>query len=439
MPIRRTAWLLVAVCAAIYLARTGLAVWPFLFRAPGDFGYYQRAAAAILGGATPFTHGFDYPPLLPLLVTPLARLPFGAARAVWFLLSQGCLIGAAACLVRPLGGDLPALAAVAVVWAAGGTIAENLALGQVNPLLLLLLALAWRWDAARPRRAAAMIGLAAGIKLWPGLLFAAFLGRGRRRALAAGLATAAAAVALPWLVLALATAPPHLPASGDYWMGTPAPLNLSLPAAALRGTYPPRKMGEDPIPADWLVGNNPAELHLTPWRRRLSAWVAFLALAAGLAALAWRAGDPAAGARQVEAPETPETPGAAGVGLAVSAGLAPRDRLFALAALTALATVASPISWYHYQLFALPGLALLAAEALRRRAFLSLAGTALLLAGLTHTELIRWLAGGPEERSILIVGIATPLIAASLFAALVAEIGRQPGLAAAAPAAESAG
>jgi len=106
---------------------------------------------------------------------------------------------------------------------------------------------------------------------------------------------------------------------------------------------------------------------------------------------------------------------------------APSDRLFVLAALTVLATLASPIAWYHYQLFALPALALLAAEALRRRAFLALAGAAVLLAGLTHTDLIRRLAGGPEERSILIVGIAVPALAASLFAALVARIGRRRG------------
>jgi alpha-1,2-mannosyltransferase len=397
MSTRRAVWLLVAVSVAVYLYRTVFIVWPFLFQTPGDFGYYRQAAAAILDGATPFAHSFDYPPLFPLLVTPLARLPLGTARIAWYLLSQGCLIGAAACLVKPLGGDPAALAAVAAVWAAGGTLPENLVLGQVNPLMLLLVALAWRWDAERPGRAAGAIGLAAGIKVWPGLLLAAYLGRERRRALGIGLAVAAAAVVLPWLLLTALTAPPHLPASGEYWMGTPAPLNLSLPAAALRGTYPPRKMGEDPLPGDWLAGNNPAELHLTPWRRRLSVWVALLALAAGLFALALRGGWDRA---------------------------EPRDRLFVLAALTALATFASPISWYHYQLFALPGLALLAATALRRRALLPLAGAAILLAGLTHTELIRRLAGGPEERAILLVGIAVPLLAAALFAALVAGIGR---------------
>jgi hypothetical protein len=401
----RTAWPLVAVAAGVYLYRTGVVVWPYLFRTPGDFGYYLRAARAILDGATPFSRGFDYPPLLPVLATPFALLALPVARVAWYLLSQACLIGAAACLVEPLGGDLPALAAVALVWAAGGTLAENLVLGQVSPLLLLLLALAWRWDAERPGRAAAMIGLAAGIKIWPGLLLAAYLGRDRRRALAVGLSTAALAVVLPWLLLAAATAPPHLPESGEYWMGTPAPLNLSLPAAALRGTYPPRKMGEDPIPADWLAGNDPAALHLTPWRRRLSVWVALLALAAGLFALALRTEQ--AGQHRLS--------------------LVPRtdDRLFTLAALTALATFASPISWYHYQLFALPGLALLAADALRRRAILPLLGAALLLAGLTHSDLIRRLAGGPEERSILVVGIAVPLLAASLFAALVGRIGRE--------------
>jgi hypothetical protein len=408
MPTRRTAWLLPAVAVAVYLYRTVVVVWPYLFRAPGDFAFYMRSASAILQGGTPFTHGFDYPPLLPVLLAPLALLPPAAARVVWYLLSQGCLLGAAVVLARPLGGDLPALAAVAAVWAAGGTLAENLVLGQVNPLLLLLLALAWYWDAERPGWAAAAIGLAAGLKLWPGLLLAAYLGRSHRshrRALGVGLATALAAVVIPWLVLAVATAPPHLPPSGEYWMGTPAPLNLSLPAAALRGTYPPRKMGEDPIPDDWLAGNDPAAPPLAPWRRRLSVWVALLALAAGLFALGLRAEgssrDPRAG------------------------GLAPRDRLFVLAALTALATFASPISWYHYQLFALPSVALLASDALRRRALLPLAGAALLLAGLTHSDLIRRLAGAPEERSILVVGIAVPLLVASLFAALVAEIGRR--------------
>jgi glycosyl transferase family 87 len=409
------AWLLVAVAAGVYLYRTGFVVWPYLFRTPGDFGYYLRAARAILDGATPFSHGFDYPPLLPVLATPFALLALPAARVAWYLLSQACLIGAAACLVEPLGGDLAALVAVALVWAAGGTLAENLVLGQVSPLLLLLLALAWRWDAGRPGRAAAMIGLAAGIKIWPGLLLAAYIGRDRRGALALGLATAAAAVVLPWLLLAAATAPPHLPASGEYWMGTPAPLNLSLPAAALRGTYPPRKMGEDPIPADWLSGNDPAALHLAPWRRRLSVWVALLALAAGLFALALRL----------------EQAGRADAAR-------PRDRLYVLAALTALATFASPISWYHYQLFALPGVALLASDSLRRRAFLPLAGAAVLLAGLTHSDLVRRLAGGPEERSILVVGIAVPLLAASLFAALVARIGRERADDVAEPAPEAA-
>jgi len=405
MPTRRTAWLLLALCAGLYLYRTVFVVWPFLFRMQGDFGHYRLAAGAILDGATPFAHGFDYPPLLPVLLAPIAHLPLGAARVILYLFSQACLIGAAACLVRPLGGDLPALAAVAAVWAAGGTIPENLALGQINPLLLLLLALAYRWDAARPSRAAGMIGLAAGIKIWPGLLLAAYLGRGRRRSLAAGLAAAAAAVAVPWLLLAVLTPPPHLPAATDYWMGTPAPLNLSLPAAALRGTYPPKRMGEDPLPEDWRVGDDPATLRLAPWRKRLSVWVSLLALSTGLCALAlrtsWTAG--------VDRGERP----------------AASDRVLVLAALTALATLASPISWYHYQLFALPGLALVAADARRRRAILPLAGAGVLLAGLTHTALLRRLAGGPEERSILVVGIVVPLLAASLFGALVARIGSQ--------------
>src|SRR6202035_5419195 len=349
MPNRRAAWLVGVPCLGIYLYRTGVVVWPHLFSSPGDFGYYHRAAAALLVGQSPFAYAFDYPPLLPILFAPLALLPLDAARMAWFLVSQACLLGAAVCLWRPFGRDLAALAAIAMVWALGGTAPENLSLGQINPLLLLLLAVAFRQNDPRPARAAAALGFAAGLKVWPGLLLATDLAPRRRRALALGLGVASLSLLAPWILLTVLSAPPHLPTSTGYWRGTPAPLNLSLPAAALRATYPLRPK-DAALPLDWEVGNNPEQLHLAPWRQGLSVGVAVLSLALGLGALLHRAS---------------------------RTSLAePRNRLFALSALTALATFASPIAWYHYQLCQFPGLSLLSASYLRRRSLLPVAGLA---------------------------------------------------------------
>jgi len=174
--------------ASCYLYRTGWVVWPHLLRDGGDFEGYYRAAGEILAGRSPFLDRFDYPPLAALLALPLHPLGLGGARVAWFLLSQLCLLGAAHALYRALGGDRRAGWTVAALWGLAGALPENLAIGQVQPLLLFLVCLAWRWDAERPTWAAGAIGLAAGIKLWPGALLAAYLPKERRRDLGAGTA-----------------------------------------------------------------------------------------------------------------------------------------------------------------------------------------------------------------------------------------------------------
>jgi hypothetical protein len=58
--------------------------------------------------------------------------------------------------------------------------------------------------------------------------------------------------------------------------------------------------------------------------------------------------------------------------------------LHAMAAAVSLALLASPISWYHYQLLQLPGLALLARRWASRP--VRLLGLAALAAGLTWTQ-----------------------------------------------------
>jgi alpha-1,2-mannosyltransferase len=383
MPDRRPRLLLILLLAlgGVYLFRNGFAVWPWLSR-EGDFVHLYRAGAALLAGSSPYaSRNLDYPPLMAVLLAPFAALPFDAARIAWFLACHACLLGAAALVIRALGGGRSALLSVAALWALAGTVPENLALGQLNPVLLLLIALAWTGSSTAP-------GWAAGLKIWPGLLLLDDAARGRYRAFGKGLAVAAACVVVPLLLFAAFLPPPHLPAATSYWAGTPATLCVSLPALALRLADRPDPQG--PPPLDWQRGNVPEALRLAPARRALSIGVSLATLALGLLALWRRRGG---------------------------------DRPATLAALTVLATLAAPISWYHYQLFQLPGLALLAA---RRPAWPSRAGVALLAAGLTRSEVRDLLLAGGTAGAALRYGAALVLLQAALFAWLVREAATAP-------------
>jgi alpha-1,2-mannosyltransferase len=255
-------------------------------------------------------------------------------------------------MVRILGSDRAALLTVVACWALCGTVAENLVLGQVNPILLFLLVLAW-WDVSRGRGAVAAgaIGLATALKLWPAVLLIALAALHWRRA-AAGLAAAIALVALSWLPF-LALPPPHSPARADYWAGTPALLNFSLPAVALRLADPPTP-GEI-LPASWRNGNDPLAFELPARQAILSAGLAGLLLVLGALWLLWTA-----------------------------RGTGGKGTMPAMTAAVSLALLASPISWYHYQLLQLPGLALLARRWANSPA--RLLGLAALAAGLTWTH-----------------------------------------------------
>lgn len=313
----------------------------------GDFGNYHAAARAIAAGRSPYTvHNFDYPPLLALVALPLAPLSPEDARWIWLGLSQLALLAAAVLTWRAAGGGGRAAVFVALLWCLGGTLQENLVLGQIHPLMLTLLAgalvLAGRRSPRDASRTGALIGVAAALKLWPGVLLGQLVLRRRIRPSVVGAATALLLVAGPLLLFAVVLPPPALPASAGYWMGTPAPLNVSLPANVLRLVDWPdagsadARPGKSRMPHSWRHGDNPKALRLPAGRARLSVLTSLLSLAGG----AWLL----ARALRRAPPDDPRT-----------------DRL-GLAALTALALLASPISWYHYQLFQLPGLALLGTE-----------------------------------------------------------------------------
>lgn len=200
------------------------AVWQFVlapllstFSGPfEDFTGYAQAAHAVATGVSPYAHfdsstivmaGFDYPPLVAAVLRPLDLLSARWQELLWLWLSLASLVGAGAIAARAL---LPAswprtrLGVAAALSFPAAT--YNLWHGQMNPVILLLLAVALSdYVAGRRTRCAVVIGIAASIKLAPVLLLVVLVRRGWWRAIGAATATIAAAgaagvVALGWPV-----------------------------------------------------------------------------------------------------------------------------------------------------------------------------------------------------------------------------------------------
>lgn len=393
---------LLAFFAAVYLVHQVL--WPawHLPRLTGDVANYLAAARALAGGGSPFAvHGFDYPPLLAFLLVPLAPLDEPAARWAWFAVGQAALLAAGWWTWRAAGGGREAALAVAATWSLGGTAAVNLAIGQATPLLVAAIAAALAAARRRPAAGAVWVGLAAALKLWPGLLLAGWLARPWRRGLLIGAAVFVLLVGGPIAWLAASGREPALPPGSGYWAGTPAPLNTSLPAAVLRALDPPA--AGEPLPLTWTSGDSTAAVLPAAWKRAV-------AVAAG-AVLVLVAG---------------------GLLLAPSVGRGQPPSALAVAALASVAVVASPIGWYHYGLAHWPAVALLASAHLRERRAARLAAFAGLALLATHPEWIGfgryaarhgWTAADPVA---LYLATTAPTVASlALVAWLIAEVRRR--------------
>src|ERR1035437_7465319 len=133
-----------------------------------DFGGFRHAAEDILHGKSPYNNpAFFYPPLLAFLMVPLALVDYVVARWIWFVLSHLFLIGAGGLLWRGMGGGRIALCCIACVWALGGAFKETLGQGQLAPLLVLLLVIAYT---QRGRLQGACAGLGFALKYFPGIV-----------------------------------------------------------------------------------------------------------------------------------------------------------------------------------------------------------------------------------------------------------------------------
>ena len=132
---------------------------------------------------------FVYPPFAALVVKPLAGLPFAGAEAVWLLIGAACLAAACAVAIRCL--ESPVERSLAIVLAATAPSTWwSLQQGQMNvPLLLCMLAAGVALEKRRDLLAGILVGVAAAVKIYPGILIVYFIWAGRwRAALAAVLA-----------------------------------------------------------------------------------------------------------------------------------------------------------------------------------------------------------------------------------------------------------
>jgi hypothetical protein len=371
-----------------------------------DFAVYYHAGRDILSGISPYENAaYFYPPLVAFLMAPFALTDYVSARCIWFALSNGFLLLSAWLLWRAIGRDRVALGCIAIVWAFGGAAKETLDIGQLSPVLVLALVIAY---SSRGELRGVFTGVGFALKYIPGVLVGSILLHRRWRELSAFLAVGLMGVVFPWIILGLAFSGARAPTSGHYWLGTPALFSWSIPSTTLRVLLPASRGAT--LPAEWQFGNVAALLHLSPSLQRISAGAGLLTLLAGLIALAVVCRGK------------------------LNAGQVP----WAMAGLVSLSLAAAPVCWTHYQVLQYPGVAMLMASACRRKAWPAAAAAALFF-GMTyrwpeaalnayHDTYWAWTAASPA--TLYFWTSIPPLACLGLFGLALANVRRtvkQPG------------
>jgi hypothetical protein len=166
---------------AVLLVQVALLIGFVVAYRPFDLNIYLWGGRAVTHGLRLYmvkadANWFTYPPFAAALFTPLAGIPGLMARLAWQLASVAALAWACVLTVR-LAGYRPTRAVI-VSMVAGALLLEpmyhTLYLGQVN-LFLMAMVLADLWLVSRGRTAGIGIGVAAAIKLVPGIFIVLLL------------------------------------------------------------------------------------------------------------------------------------------------------------------------------------------------------------------------------------------------------------------------
>ena len=175
----------VAMLALVVVAAVGGAIRGGLT----DLSVYQYAGRAVLDGLPVYESGdpvtglpFTYPPFAAVVMVPLGLLPAWLAAALWTGASVGALAAVVVVARRELGRPTPGwlVALLGVGAFALEPVWQNVAFGQINLLLMLAVLV----DLLRPERrlAGMLVGIAAGVKLTPLVFVVLLLLVGRRTA-----------------------------------------------------------------------------------------------------------------------------------------------------------------------------------------------------------------------------------------------------------------
>jgi alpha-1,2-mannosyltransferase len=173
-----------------------------------DLLVYQYGARAVLDGLPVYGARdqvtglqFTYPPFAAVLMVPLALLPSWLAAALWTGASVGALAAVVVVVRRGFGRPTPGWLVALLV---GGAVAlepvwQNLAFGQVNLVLMLAVLI----DLVRPERrwSGVLVGIAAGVKLTPLVFVVLLVLVGRRTAAGRAALAFAATVAVGFVAM----------------------------------------------------------------------------------------------------------------------------------------------------------------------------------------------------------------------------------------------
>jgi alpha-1,2-mannosyltransferase len=265
--------------AAVLLLVVAAAVWA---GARGDFTdlfVYQHAGDRMLDGLSVYGSRdpvmdlpFTYPPFAAVAMVPLAVLPTWLAASVLAGASVGALAAAVVvvrrALDRPAPGWLVALAVAAAV--ALEPVWQNLTFGQLNVFLMLavLVDLVGHRAGEERRWSGVLVGVAAGLKLTPLVFVVLLVLVGRRTAAGRALLAFAVTVAVGFAAM---------PAqAGEYWtdglvdgsrVGPPALAHNQSVYGALA-----RLLGHEPSTLLWMAVAGPLALAVVVvaarwWRR----------------------------------------------------------------------------------------------------------------------------------------------------------------------------
>jgi alpha-1,2-mannosyltransferase len=177
----------------VLLAEVGVLIWFALSFKAIDFVVYMWGGHAVTHGAQLYLGSsgrnyFSYPPLAAALFAPIALLPSALAQMLWELVSVGALAVAARAILKLARWQptRPEIAAVTAVSLLLEPVYHTLFNGQINLILLAVVAVDV-WLVSEGRRGGGVgTGIAAALKLTPGIFILLFLLGRRTKAAVSG-------------------------------------------------------------------------------------------------------------------------------------------------------------------------------------------------------------------------------------------------------------